>query len=139
MSPDLASWLAELVYQQHHRSPEITEEELKRSWDRFLDNLNAARTEEGSMTTDNVKPQGLELASGEIVTVTCTDDGSVLVALYAVPEAGKAGDDVAVPAPAMRLDPNEAEVLGSLMTSAAVAAYSKRRRPLRPVNGEDDE
>jgi hypothetical protein len=140
---DLAGWLAELRYQQRHRSDEITELQLRASWDRWLDAYNDARAEERSMTTED-HPAGellighMTLATGELVTISTTED-QVVLALYALLDEETAGDDTLVqPAPVMKLDANECETLGSLLTYAAVSVYGQRPR-LRPVNYEDDE
>ena len=124
---DLAGWLAELRFQQRHRSHEITEDELRRSWDRYLD----AMLEKGRlMTNDDPDPAWhaghVELSSGEIVTVHCTDDESVVLALYAIPEETESGGDDALvqPAPVVAMTPNEAELLGSLL--GAVSAHNQR-------------
>ena len=154
---ELATWLAELRLQQQQRDERVTEAELQRSWDRWLDAYLDAR-KEGAMTTDTNPPREplvghITLAgSGEIVTVSVID-GRVVVALYeATPSpaprqpcwkrwASKftGGDDTEVlPAPVIMLDANEAETLGSLVTLGAVNAYGQRRR-LRPVeDGEHD-
>jgi hypothetical protein len=72
------------------------------------------------------------------VTISTTDN-QVVLALYALPDEETAGDDTAVqPAPVMKLDANECEKLGSLLTYAAVSVDGQRPR-LRPVNDEDDE
>jgi hypothetical protein len=130
---DLEGWLAELRFQQRHRSHEITGDELRTSWDRYLDAYLDAR-KAGSMT-DAKHPAGeplighITLSTGELVTVQVTDN-RVVLALYAIPEETGSADDTHVqPAPVMALDPDEAEVLGTLVTYAAVAAYSQQRPP----------
>jgi len=142
---DLEGWLAELCFQQRHRSHEITGDELRASWDRYLDAYLDAR-KAGSMTGDH-HPGGeplvgqVALSTGELVTVQVTDD-RVVLALYAVPEEiGSADDTLVQPAPVIALYPDEAEVLGSLVTYAAVAAYSKQRRLLVVTDegGDDDD
>jgi hypothetical protein len=151
MSSELNNWLGELVLQQRCRDERITEAELAASWDRYLDaRLDAEK--ERAMTADDHpagEPLGrhvVPLISGEIVSVT-VDDGSVLVALYAVPEAGSASAaDTVLPAQAMRLMPGEAEMVSGLIGYAAVTAYGNLRRPLtEPVDpstgqpgGQDD-
>jgi hypothetical protein len=87
--------------------------------------------------TNNLDPEKLvghaTLRTGEVVTVQVdADDGSVVVALYAMPDEQTAGDTEVQPAPAIRLDPAEAELVGSLVTLGAVSAYGQRRR-LRAV------
>jgi hypothetical protein len=161
MNTELAGWLAELVHQQHHRSPEVTEEELKASWDRFLDNLNAARAQGETMTTIDHPAGGhighIPLNSGEVITISIIG-GQVVIALFAStprPATGprscwkrwtaavaafrSADGDTVTPAPVIALDASEAETVSGLIGYAAVNVLGRRRR-LRPVteDGEHD-
>ena len=97
------------------------------------------------MTTDD-HPAGeplvghIALTTGELVTVSTIDD-QVALALDAARRDGETasdGDTQVVPAPVIVLDADECEVLGSLLTYAAVALYGRRRR-LRAVSDEDGE
>jgi hypothetical protein len=149
MNTDLAGWLAELVHQQHHRSPEVTDEMLKASWDRFLDNLNAALARGETMTTNDHPAGGrighIPLTSGEVITISIIG-AQVILALYAAtprPATGPRGcwkrwtaavaafrsaDDTVVPAPVIALDANEAETVAGLIGYAAVNVLGQRRR-----------
>jgi hypothetical protein len=137
MSSELKSWLAELIHQQHHRDERITEVELYRSFDRWLDAYNA---QGGAMTNDPAgEPFVVPLTTGEIVTVTVAVD-QVLLALYAVPdEQTGSGDDTVLPAQAMVLTADECETLGSLLTYSAVAVYGQRPRLRAVEDGEHND
>jgi hypothetical protein len=140
MNTDLTDWLAELVHQQRQRDPRITERELYASFDRYFDALNSARAQGGSMVTHPAgEPLHIPLKTGEVVTITTAAD-QVVLALYSVPDkTGSSGDDDTVePAPVIALTADECEVLGSMLTYAAVAVYGQRSR-LRPVTSEDNE
>jgi hypothetical protein len=128
MSSEHDAWLTELIHQQRHRDDRITKDELKRSWDRYLDARLAARAQGETMTVDP-EPQIVPLGTGEIVSVQVVE-GGVVVALYAPPsEDTESDDDTQVtPAPVIMLDPNAAEALGSLITLGAIAVYGQRRR-----------
>jgi hypothetical protein len=137
MNTDLTDWLAELVYQQRQRDPRITEAELYASFDRYFDALNSARAQGDTMITHAAgEPLHIPLVSGEIVTITTAED-QVVVALYAAkPDNETASDDDTVmPAPVIALTADECEVLGNLLTYAAVAVYGQRSRR-RPVTDE---
>jgi hypothetical protein len=133
---DLTDWLAELVHQQKHRDPRISDVELYRSFDRFFDTLADRQGETTMITHPAGEPLHIALVTGEIVTITTAAD-RVLVALYAAkPDTGSAGDDDEVePAPVIALTADECETLGSLLTLAAVNVYGQRRR-LRAVDDE---
>jgi len=141
MSSELGTWLQELKLQQRQRDHRISEVELYRSFDRWLDAFNAARAQGGAMITDAGEPLHIPLITGEIITITTVED-RVLVALYAAkPDTGSAGDDddddTVLPAQAMQLTADECETLGSLLTLAAVSVYGQRHR-LRAVEEPDD-
>jgi hypothetical protein len=144
---DLADWLSELRFQQRQRDQRISEVELYRSFDRYFDALNAVRAQGGVMTNDN--PAGrvlighVELAdTGEIITIHCDDDGSVLLAVYAMSDAEPAhedADDDVLPAPVVRLSANECETLSGMLAYAAVSTYSHRLgHPTEPERSSTD-
>jgi hypothetical protein len=146
---DLADWLTELRHQQKSRDSRITEVELYRSWDRWLDQVLALAAREGRAMSNDDHPAAVGHVplsrTGEIVTVQCRDDASVVVALYAPPgQDTGSGDDTVTPAPVLLLDPAEAEVLGSLITLGAVIVYGQRRplghqeTPDKPSTGQPE-
>ena len=135
---DLGSWLLELRHQQKSRDSRISGIELRRAWDRWLDAFNAARAQ-GETVTDDLAGDPLighiPLSTGELVTVHTADD-RIVVALYAArSDEETAGDDTVLPAQAMMLDADEAEMLGSLITLGAVSVYGQRHR-LRVVDDQ---
>jgi hypothetical protein len=78
--------------------------------------------------------------AGEVITVHVGDDQQIVVALYAAMETMETVDDDTQVEPGLVIvcTPDEAELLGSLCTLAAVTAYQRRRPRLRVVENSED-
>ncbi|MDT5230885.1 MAG: hypothetical protein QOJ56_2863 [Mycobacterium sp.] len=78
--------------------------------------------------------------AGEVITVHVGDDQQIVIALYAAMETMDTVDDDTPVQPGLVISctPDEAELLGSVITLAAVTGYTQRRPKVRVVTGDGE-